>query len=115
LIRLQPRIAAIAARQIGAAEDLRRPDDLAAEDGLRKRQKLAARYQRCAPALDAFRKAGIQRALLVAQFLGPVAAGDLEEITRLAPVLDDPVKMRADQTVDSCLLKPGSSATRIAA
>jgi hypothetical protein len=51
----------------------------------------------------------------VAQFLGPVATGDLEEITRLAPVLDDPVKMRADQTVDSCLLKPGSSATRIAA
>ena len=53
--------------------------------------------QRRAPTLDGFRKARILRALRAADFLAPFAAGNLEQIARLAPGVHDPVQMRADQ------------------
>jgi hypothetical protein len=115
-IGLSARIGAVASRQEGAAKNLRRTDELADEHHRRHRQELSARDQRCAPALDAFGKVRILRALGVANALAPFAARDLEEIARLAAADDDPIEMRPDQAIDPCPASgTGSSAASIAA
>src|SRR4051794_3193284 len=95
------RIGAVTSREKGAAEDLGRADELADEHHRRHRQELAAGNQRRAPALDAFGKARILRALSVADVLAPFAARYLEEIAGLAPARHHPVEMGPDQPIDA--------------
>ena len=52
-------------------------------------------------------EARILRPLRVADLFAPFAAGDLEQIACLAPVVDDPVQMRADQATDALLRAAG--------
>ena len=95
------RIGAVTSREKGAAEDLGGADELADEHHRRHRQKLATGNQRRAPALDAFGKARILRALSVADVLAPFAARYLEEIAGLAPARHHPVEMGPDQPIDA--------------